>query len=112
MAKSPKSLTPIEAFLAPVAALALGSPEIEGQVLWYRDGQWSDGAGEMLEAEEIAFYAEGLLLEGFSLQWDHLFSPIGNVDLIRLCFWQGAAQVVPPPPASWQVRQTERYVAP
>jgi hypothetical protein len=111
MARAPKSLTPIEAFLAPVAALALGSPDLEGQVLWYRDGQWSDGAGEMLEAEEIAFYAEGLLLEGFSLHWDHLSSPVLGMELIRLCFWQGEAAMVPPPPAGWQVQAQDRFTA-
>ena len=112
MAKSPKSLTPIEAFLAPIAALALGAPDIEAQVLWYRDGQWSDGAGEMLEAEEIAFYAEGLLLEGFSLHWDHLFSPVGDMALIRLCFWQGEAPLLPPPNAGWQVQAQDGFAAP
>ena len=112
MAKAPKKMTPIEAFLAPLSALTLGAPDLEGRVLWCRDGQWSDGAGEMLEAEEIAFYAEGLLLEGFSLHWDHLFSAVGDMALIRLCFWEGEVPLLPPPPAGWQVLHKERYVAP
>lgn len=115
MAKALSPQTPIEAFLAPLAALGRTLPDLEGQVLWYRDGQWSDGAGEMLEAEEIAFYAEGLLLEGFCLQWEHLHSSVADIGLIRMSFWQGDAPALspapPPLPAGWQVLAHDRFIA-
>ncbi len=109
--KAPKTMTPIEAFLAPLVALALEAPELEGQVLWHRDGQWSDASGEMLEAEEIAFYAEGLLMEGFSMQWDALRSISDDTALIRMLFWQGDFPTAPLLPTGWQVQRTERFTA-
>ncbi len=109
--KAPKTMTPIEAFLAALVALALEAPELEGQVLWHRDGQWSDASGEMLEAEEIAFYAEGLLMEGFGLHWDQLNSPVGGIGVIRLCFWQGQAPALPPFPEGWQSVRQDGFIA-
>lgn len=67
---------------------------IEAIVLWHRDGAWSDATGETLETEEIVYYAEGLLMEGFRLAWDHLSDP-GLGDHIRLCFWQGDLPALP-----------------
>ena len=62
-----------QAFLAPLRRLAARHPGIEGQVLWaaeVADG-WAvqDDTAEMLDAEEIPFYVEGLLMEGFGLLW-------------------------------------------
>ena len=111
MAKIRPTQTPIEAFLAPLAAICLTSKDIEGQVLWHRDGQWSDGTGELLEAEEIAFYAEGLLIEGFSMQWDALRSISDDTELIRMLFWQGDFPTAPLLPTGWQVQRTERFTA-
>ena len=60
--------TPVEAFLAPLARIARKHPEIEGLVFWGGEG-WDPAPSEALEAEEIAFYAEGLLLDGFHMDW-------------------------------------------
>lgn len=91
-----------ETFLAPLHALTLRLPEVEAQVLWFADGTWSDGAGEMLEAEEIAFYAEGLLAEGFGAAWQHLTSAQGDPH-IRLMFWQTGTPTLPDPPPGWTI---------
>lgn len=99
--------TAIEAFLAPLAQVALDHPEIEGLVIWAQDGVWppSSAQVEALESEEIAFYAEGLLAEGFGLSWDILSlaeSP-EDPEAIRLMVWEGSAPPAPRPPAPWHV---------
>jgi hypothetical protein len=88
--------TPIEAFLGPLARIARKRPEIEGLVFWGGDDGWNPIPSEALEAEEIAFYAEGLLIDGFSMQWSlvALADTPDVPDHIRLQFWQDG----PPPP--------------
>ncbi len=76
--------TPDETFVAPLAALARRRPEIEGLVFWAQDG-WDDAPTEVLDSEEIAFYAEGLLPEGFAVHWRILALPGDTApDHIRL----------------------------
>jgi hypothetical protein len=89
-------MTDHEAALAPLSAVIARHKHIEGFVLWHKDGAWSDANGESLDAEEIVFYAEGLLMEGFGMAWQHLSDPALG-DHIRLYFWQGAATHLPPP---------------
>jgi hypothetical protein len=96
------SPTPVEAFLAPLARIARKMPDIEGLVFWGGAEGWDANPSEALEAEEIAFYAEGLLLDGFRMQW-WLVALAGSPDLpdhLRLAFWQDDS---PPPalPAGW-----------
>ena len=102
------SPTPVETFLAALAALALRQPEIEALVFWGDVAGWPDDPSESLESEEIAFYAEGLLLEGFNLQWQILATPATPTtpDHIRLMIWQDG----PPPPAhGWQILHQARW---
>ena len=93
------------AFLAPLARLAARHPGLEGQVLWaaevqdeVQDGwQVQDDTAEMLDAEEIAFYVEGLLIEGFGLLWQAMAEAGGQVpDHILVMVWQPGTT---PPPA-------------
>ncbi len=103
--------TPIEAFLAPLAALAARQPEIEGLVYWGDAGGWDDAPSEALESEEIAFYAEGLLEDGFCMAWSvvALAEKPAVADHIRLYFWQEDA---PPPPDlddGWVAQATGRW---
>ena len=101
-------LTAIEAFLAPLAKLARKMPEIEALVFWGDATTWPDDPAESLESEEITFYAEGLLLEGFHLMWQILAAPDAPAtpDHIRLMIWQDG----PPPPAhGWPILQQARY---
>ena len=93
------------AFLAPLARLAARHPGLEGQVLWaaevqdeVQDGwQVQDDTAEMLDAEEIAFYVEGLLIEGFGLLWQAMAEAGGQPpDHILLMVWQPGTT---PPPA-------------
>ncbi|WP_309664573.1 hypothetical protein [Tabrizicola sp.] len=94
--------TPIQTFLAPVATLALKQPEIEALVFWGDAQGWDEAPTEALESEEIAFYAEGLLEEGFHMVWTvvALQDTPALPDHIRLHFWQDGA---PPPglPGGW-----------
>jgi hypothetical protein len=94
MAKAP---TPMEDFLAALAGLARKHPEIEGMVFWGSADGWDPTPSEALEPEEIAFYAEGLLLDGFQMAWALVAQPDTPTlpDHLRLEFWQDG----PPPPA-------------
>lgn len=90
-----KTLTPIETFLAPLAKIAARDPDIEGHVFWATNGIWPDEPAEALEAEEIAFYAEGLLIEGFKLIWQAIGTAEDGADAILLYVWQGEAAAPP-----------------
>lgn len=90
-----KTPTAIDAFLAPLASLAARDPDIEGHVFWATDGGWSDEPAEALEAEEIAFYAEGLLIEGFRLTWQAIGTEQDGAETILLYVWQGDAALPP-----------------
>lgn len=94
--------TPIEAFLAPLARHAQKLREVEGLVFWGGAEGWDASPSEALEPEEIAFYAEGLLLDGFRMRWSLMASADapGLADHLRLEFWQDDS---PPPdlPAGW-----------
>lgn len=94
-----KTLTPIQSFLAPLAKLAAKHPDIEAEVIWANGTVWDaqDDASEMLDAEEIAFYAEGLLMEGFHLHWQVLAETTAPTEPVhvRLFFWQGQQPPTP-----------------
>lgn len=96
-----KILTPIQDFLTPLGKLAAQHPEIEAEVIWANGAEWAaqDDTAEMLDAEEITFYAEGLLIEGFHLHWQVLADsahPATPVQ-VRLFFWQGDGPAMPLP---------------
>jgi hypothetical protein len=104
-----KALTPIEAFLMPLLQITRKHRDIEGLVFWGGDS-WSDTPSEALEAEEVVFYAEGLLLDGFHMDWTLVGDEGREVDHLRLCFWQEG----PPPPGlrpGWTALETSRWVA-
>lgn len=105
-----KTLTPIETFLAPLARLAARHPDVEGAVIWGDATGWQaqDDTTELLDAEEIAFYAEGLLMEGFGMIWQAL-AEVGTPkepDHILLFFWQGDAPPAPPAAEGWTIIAT------
>ena len=100
--------SPLDTFLAPLARLAAKHPAVEGSVVWAEGEGWQvqDDTTEMLDAEEVAFYAEGLLIEGFNLIWQ-AFAPSErprDPDHILLMFWQtGAPPPLPDPQDGWVV---------
>ena len=101
---SPKAdPTPIETFLAPLATLARKRPGIEALVFWADAQGWGDAPTETLESEEIAFYAEGLLEDGFHMAWTvvALADSPTLPDHVRLYFWQDTAPPPPAPPDGW-----------
>lgn len=102
--------TPIEAFLAPLARITRKAPDIEGLVFWGGPDGWSANPTEALEAEEVVFYAEGLLLDGFHLDWAMIEDEAGISRDLRLCFWQ-EGEPPPAPPKSWRVLETGRWIA-
>lgn len=102
-----KETTPIEQFLAPLAKIARKHRDIEGLVFWGGADGWDPSPSEALEAEEIAFYAEGLLIDGFHMDWA-LVAEGDAPDHLRLCFWQDGE----PPPAvelPWRVEASGRW---
>lgn len=88
----------LPAALAPLARLCQRYPRIEGQVIWSGpEGLAVQEAEELgLDPEEIAFYAEGLIEEGFHLAWRVLadLADPGTPLLLQLACAEGA----PPPP--------------
>jgi hypothetical protein len=104
MAAAPPLPTPAQTFLAPLARLAQRAPGIEGLVFWESDG-WPAGPAEQLEAEEIAFYAEGLLDEGFRLDWRIMAAADApsRSDHVQLWLWEEGAAPPPPPGGDWVV---------
>ncbi len=93
----------LQAFLAPLKRLAARHSGIEGQVLWAAEveegWQVQDDTADLLDAEEIPFYVEGLLVEGFGLIW-HVMAEAGegrrDPDHVLLMVWELGT---PPPPA-------------
>lgn len=99
--------TPIEAFLAPLARHARKGPDLEGLVFWGGTTGWDAAPSETLEAEEIAFYAEGLLIDGFRMRWWLLaLADSPEVpDHLRLMFWQDDSPA-PEAPEGWVALDT------
>ena len=96
-----KQLSPIETFLVPLTKLALKYPEVEAEVIWANGLEWEpqQGTDALLEAEEIPFYAEGLLLEGFQMHYQILADTDAPKDPahVRLFFWQTEVPSLPTP---------------
>lgn len=92
--KKPQQKTPEEAFLQPLAAVAAADPEIEALVFWGGPDGWPALPAEALESEEITFWAEGLIPEGFQLEWRVLSKDGSHPDHIRIYAWEAGA---PPP---------------
>ena len=94
-----KSLTPMESFLAPLAKLAAKYPALEGEVIWAAGSEWQaqDDDTEFLDVEEVPFYAEGLLMEGFKLYYQVLAEATAPKEPahIRLFFWQSNPPALP-----------------
>lgn len=112
----PKIRDPIEDFLAPLLKLGLRFPLAEGHVLWAEDGAWAEQADmdEGLDGEEIAFYAEGLLLEGFGLVWQALAEPETPTEIehILLFFQENPnlpAPGIPVPAEGWIIAAQGRW---
>jgi hypothetical protein len=96
--------------------LTLRHPDLEGQAIWWEDGFWQaqDDDEAMIDGEEIAFYAEGLLDEGFGLHWQVLAEEDAPKDplLVRLFLWQaGETPKVPSPDQGWRVLAEARTEA-
>lgn len=103
--------TPIEAFLAPLARITRKSPLIEGLVFWGDADGWAASPSEALESEEVVFYAEGLLIDGFHMDWALVEDTEGLTQDLLLCFWQ-EGDAPPPPPPGWKVLDQGRWTAP
>lgn len=108
-----RAASAFDACLVPLARLAAKFPDMEGQVIWWEPTGWQAQEDEeaMLDAEELAFYAEGLLAEGFSLHWQALAeadSPTTPV-LTRLFFWEEALPPLPVPALGWTVLAEGRH---
>ena len=103
--------TPIEAFLAPLASLARKQPEIEALVFWGTADGRPDSPSEALESEEITFYAEGLLEDGFNLVWTvvALSDNPGQPDHVRLQFWQDEGAPQASLPSGWLALTSGRW---
>ncbi len=105
--------TPIELFLAPLTTLARKHPEIEALVFWGGADGWPQSPSETLESEEMTFYAEGLLQDGFHLVWTvvALADDPAMADHVRLQFWQDDSAPPPALPTGWIALETAQWTA-
>ena len=105
---------PIEAFLAPLVRLAHRQPEIEALVFWGGPAGWSDTAAEEIESEEIGFYCEGLLQDGFHLVWTVVALSVNPIvaDHVRLQFWQDDNPAPAALPFGWVALESATWTAP
>ena len=106
-------MTAIKTFLA---RLATRFPDVEGAVILGDKMGWQvqDNTTELLDAEEIAIDAEGLLIEGFGMIWHAIAdqSAPREPDHILLMFWQGPTREPPPAPGEgWAVLAQGSFVA-
>jgi hypothetical protein len=84
--------------LQPLALLLRKHPSLEAQVIWADTEDWAaqDDEDMQLDGEEITFYAEGLIAEGYHCAWQVLGD--GAPQFLRLFFWQGAMPPLPDDP--------------
>jgi hypothetical protein len=70
-------------------------PDVEGEVIWAENDTWraQEDEASMLDGEEIPYYAEGLLQEGYGFAWQAMGEQ--TPELIRLFFWLGVAPTLP-----------------
>lgn len=94
-----------DAFLAAVAAEIRRNRGVEALVFWHAGG-WPDDPDEVLDAEEVVFWAEGLIEEGFHLEWRAvaLADAPDRTDHLRLYAWEGGATPPPACPSGWRQR--------
>lgn len=93
--------TPEQAFLAPLARMAARAPDMEALVFWANPG-WSDTPNEEQDTGEIAFYAEGLIPEGFALTW-RLVAARGETSPDHLRLYVSEAGLAAPDESGWVV---------
>lgn len=108
----------LQSFLAPLKRLAMRHPGIEGQVLWATEGEegWQvqDDTSDMLDAEEIPFYIEGLAVEGFGVIWQ-VMAEVGegrrDPDHVLLMVWEPGMTPPPAPTAAegWTILDSGRW---
>lgn len=84
--------------LKPLIDLTRKYPQIEGEVIWADGAQWSaqDTEEDGLDGEEIPYYVEGMIAEGFSCAWQVLGTDMP--EFVRLFFWQGLMPALPNDP--------------
>lgn len=95
-------------FLTPLRKMALRYPDLDALVFW-ANPDWSSEPAEDMDAEEAPFYAEGLIPEGFSLEWRLMAAP-GDTrpDHFQLFVWDQSA--MPPGAAEdWILLASARW---
>lgn len=101
-----------DAFLAPLTARLAKLRQLEAAVFWESEG-WPEDPAEILEPEEIVFYLEGLVDEGFRLEWRLLAltdSPT-QPDHLRIFVWEAGAEAPPADGPGWAVIDGKRHAA-
>lgn len=101
-----------DAFLAPLTARLAKLRQLEAAVFWESEG-WPEDPAEILEPEEIIFYLEGLLDEGFRLEWRllALAETPGQPDHLRIFVWEDGSEVPPEDGPGWAVIDGKRHPA-
>ena len=111
MARTRAPATAEAAFLAPLAKLAAKDEDGAALVFWANPG-WDPAPTEEMDAGEIAFYAEGLIPEGFHLEWRAVaVAGETSTDHLRLYVWEAEAESPPPEAADWRILASGRWPA-
>lgn len=110
MSRSPQTAD-AEAFLSPLTGRLKRLRSLEAAVFW-EDGGWPEEPAEILEPEEIIFYLEGLMDEGFRLEWRlvALADSPALPDHLRIFVWETGAEPPPPEAPGWQQIEAQRHV--
>ncbi len=112
----PKIKDPIDDFLQPLMKLGRKFPDAEGHVLWAEADAWveQEDLDEGLDGDEIGYYAEGLLLEGFALIWQAIAAEETpeEIEHILMFFQENPADAAPPvpePATGWRIAAQGRW---
>lgn len=87
-------MSTVEDFLQGLQRATRKHPESDAFVFWAKGTDWSDASDEPLDAEELPYYAEGLLMEGFGLCWRLLMAANGE-PVMHLYCWQADPPELP-----------------
>ncbi len=113
MPRAPR--TPDQAFVATLSTLSRRHPQIEGLVFWHDPSLggtgWPDTPSQDLDPEEIPWFVEGLLPEGFAVLWRLISLPATPAlpAALHLYLWEDKAPPPPDEPASRLVLETGQW---
>lgn len=110
MARVKPEAGPAAEFLSPLRKLALRHAELDALVFWANPA-WVPEPTEEMDAEEAPYYAEGLIPEGFCLEWRLMALPgEARPDHFQLYVWERGGEPPPLLGADWVTQASARWM--